>query len=475
MIYLVSMLQKQSLVEQGRFRKFVESPYFNSEKKLIDLLDHIYRGLETREALHEAIFDDQPYSYTRINNLLSDLKQLYEQFLIAEYTKENHFSQRYPLMVMAERKGLPKLFRQISNKWEKYHQQADFYTDTHFLQQHLVADIRNTLFIGSGKRDFDGGLDEKLQMLDLFYLSARLKTVCQLINRKNVIGKQTAGAQHQESIAFILNQYKSYLSYPIIQIYYAILLTLTDESNESTYRELKRLIYEHIEKIPSEELQPMFQYAQNYCIKQSNLGHTAYLEELFELYKTMIERGLIYYQDYISPPDVKNIVTLAVRLRAFDWAEDFMQNFAERISPDYRKNTLTYNRAYLLHHGKGESRKAMRLLTQVEFNDIYYYLGARTLLLEIYYELYEQEALESLLHAFSKSLRANKQLSAYHQKVHLNLIRFVKKLSVLRTKSVTMPASAFQKVLDRFQQQLMSTREVSNLKWLQSKLEELRL
>jgi hypothetical protein len=249
-------------------------------------------------------------------------------------------------------------------------------------------------------------------------------------------------------------------------------MTLIEEKDEQHYQSLKQLLARHADHIPEEELQPMYQYAQNYCIKLANSGHPAYLEELFDLYRERIDRGLIYFQGFIAPSDVKNIVTLGIRIGKFDWTEAFMIRIETKIAPKHREHLVNYCRA-LLHHGRGELRKALRLLHTVDFPDVYFDMGTKTLLMKIYYELDDQEGLESVIHTFRAALHRNRLISAYQRKVHLNLIRFVYKLSSLRIKAITMGPAAFRRQVASLRKQIETTQAISNINWLFGKLEEL--
>ena len=69
----------------------------------------------------------------------------------------------------------------------------------------------------------------------------------------------------------------------------------------------------------------------------------------------------------------------------------------------------------------------MNLLQQVDFKDRLHQLDARRMLLLMYYELSEFDALESLLDSFQTYIRRQKDLS-YHRDNYLNLIRFIRKM-----------------------------------------------
>jgi hypothetical protein len=70
---------------------------------------------------------------------------------------------------------------------------------------------------------------------------------------------------------------------------------------------------------------------------------------------------------------------------------------------------------------------AMNFLQNVEFDDVLHNLDARRMLLCIYYDLAEFEALEAHLEAFKIYLYRQKDLG-YHRENCLNLIRYTRRL-----------------------------------------------
>ena len=119
------------------------------------------------------------------------------------------------------------------------------------------------------------------------------------------------------------------------------------------------------------------------------------------------------------------------------------------------------------------SNLGLRLLVLLEFEDVYYYLGTKTLLLKIYFELEEETALISLFHSFAASLRRNKLVSGYQRKIHLNLIRFTRKLVDLRGRSYSMRQKQLLEAGESLRQQIDKTQAISNISWLQDRLARL--
>src|SRR5690606_12553717 len=127
------------------------------------------------------------------------------------------------------------------------------------------------------------------------------------------------------------------------------------------------------------------------------------------------------------PSNYKNIVTLGIRLKEFDWTDRFIEKYKETLAPQFRQNAYTYNLASY-YVGKKEYKSALKLLQKVEFVDVFYHLDAKAMMLRMYYELDDTEALESLMQTFKAYLNRNKLISNYQNEVYLNLIKYTQKV-----------------------------------------------
>ena len=462
--------------EKNRFRKYLNSPYFNTDQTLVSLYEYILQHTSghafTREQLDSFLHPGQDFQYNRITNYLSYLTRHAEDFLALERMKKDSFLFRFQTMVEARDRNLGQVFKDLDRKFDKAFSNADYQDERDFYRLQLVDDTRNTYALASEQRVASTHLDNRIEHIQQYYLTSMLKSVCQLFNQGNVIQSGGGEVKYGDFVDYIGDRIHLYANQPCIQLYYHVLMTLWDGDNPEYYHSLRVLLVKWRDILPPDERATIIQYAQNYCIKQSNRGNVIFLEELFDWYKIMLEDELIYYQGRISPLMVKNIVTLGVRLEKFGWTEKFLSEIASRISPEFRDNTMKYNLAYF-HHGKGEPDTALRFLREAEFRDVYYDLGARTLLLKIYFELDEQEGFYSLVHSFRIFLRRNKLVSSYQRKVHLNLIKFTSRLNTLRVRAITQSPSAFRLNVQKLKTRIETTREITNINWLLARLEEL--
>ena len=209
-------------------------------------------------------------------------------------------------------------------------------------------------------------------------------------------------------------------------MYYYAFKALQDLANESDFEQLKQLINDNWPLFPTNEMRDIYLLAINFCIRKLNKGQRNYIREAFELYKSGFEREVLLEDGQLSRFTYKNVLMLAMGLEEWDWASHFLEAYKQYLPEHQRENIYTYNLA-IYHFRKPDYDKAMRLLHTVELKDVLYALDARRMLLRMYYELEEYDALESLLDSFATYIRRQKDIG-YHRENYLNLISFMKRI-----------------------------------------------
>ncbi len=458
---------------QDQFLKFIRSPYFNTDSKLATLLEWLLTQPAeefTREAAHDLLFPELVFDYDRITNYLSYLQRHLEKFLAVEAWQEDG---RQPLlwgMKAAQVKGLSRLFNRLEGKWTRYKYHTDRTAESQMEMQQEVELLRNQQLIRLGKRKDDSSLERRVEMLRERGMLSRLSNACQWLTIRQVVGQEGAEEMDNE-INELLTIPQQARSHPLVNLYHQILTMMVFQEAPDHYHQF-RVSLNALSGFEADR-KTLFQYAQNYCIQRANRGDTSYLQELFELYQQMLKEGMLYEQDELSMSDIKNIVSLGVRLKAYDWTRDFLQEQQEHFPLANRQAVIQYNTAYLVE-AEGKPSEALRLLRGVEFEDIFYQLGARIILVKCFYQKRDLEGLEATIHAFSTWLRRNKQVSTYQRKVHLNLLRFIRKIAFLRAKLDLYSSTEQQNQLDRLQNKIEAIREITNIGWILEELERLR-
>ena len=462
------------------FVQYVRSPYFNRNPRLVilvEILQESYPDFEgsslSKESLFEAMYGkDEPYNEQKVYDHFSFLNRLLENFLAQQqYEADPNANHLYLLGALAERKAYGSFERHYQKTLENHlrDNQGDSKT---YLDAYRLSLLGDVYFGIKGKRVYDENLEKGIRNLDIFYLSSRLRHSCELLNRHNIINADYSAVMIPEITSFLERADNTYREVPVIAIYYQIYLTLTEPENEAHFAGLVRLLQLHGGGFPRSEAAAMYTYALNYCTKKINSGHQNYLSELFGLYKQLLTEDILLEEGVISHQYVKNITTLGLRLKAYDWVREFLDTYKSRLAPEVRDNVYNYNLA-VYHYERRQFNEALQLLQTVEFSDVYYQLSAKSILLKIFYEQKEEDALESLLLSFRVYLNRNKNISRYQHKVHYNLLRFTRQLYQLRLKQSLMDKHLFNQKVVGLRSKVASTQEIANLNWLNKKIDEL--
>ena len=188
------------------------------------------------------------------------------------------------------------------------------------------------------------------------------------------------------------------------------------------------------------------------------------MQEYLELCKDLLVNGLMFSDEGLSPWQFKNIIVVALRLGEFEWTENFIHKYNERLPEQYRDNSVTFNLARLNWYQK-KYDKVVELLREVEYEDFAYNLGAKSMLLTTYYETDEIEPLYSLLESFRVYLNRDKKMPEQQKTYYRNLIKLTKKLTKI------MPGD--KKAIEKFKTEINETKGIADLRWLKEKIAEL--
>ena len=196
--------------------------------------------------------------------------------------------------------------------------------------------------------------------------------------------------------------------------------------DETHYRQLKQEIFENGHLFPKEEMRVIYLLTINYCIGRINAGTSDFNGESFDLYKVGLEKEIFLENGVLSRFTFKNVVTAGLNLQEFEWVENFIKNYSGFLDEKHQENFVHFYKARLFFE-QGSYDKAMRLFAQSDYDDILMTLNARTMLLKMYYELNEFDALDSLIESMRNYLQ-RKKVMGYHRGIFKNLISCTKKL-----------------------------------------------
>ncbi|MEM6346695.1 MAG: hypothetical protein AAF927_22605 [Bacteroidota bacterium] len=473
------LLQDLDQSARKRLGDFVQSPYFNQNPRLWPLLQLLYRHIDqaetlqlSAEKLYQTLYPaDEPFKMQRIYDHLSFLTRLVERFFAMEQLNEAPLAERLLQLEYLAEHDLWSLHQRIQKKSVPLQAKQKLKNSESHLQHFLLLKQLNFGFLALGERRFDEYLNRMDKELTVFFLAQKLKNACEMLNRGNVIQGEYHATLLPEILTFVAGE-EEYLTYPSVALYYQLYLCLSLADIEGPFQQFRALLQQEVAAFDQTELSGLYDYAQNICVKQINSGNSEYLQVYFELFQEMLTLGLMLEEGMLDHRLYKNIVTVGLRLSEFDWVEDFLHSYAERLSPAFREAAYHYNFAAYCHARK-DYRQAQRNLWKVELEDVYYQLGKRTLLLKIYYELAEEDGLDAQIRAFRAYLKRNRKVSSYQQKAHAGLIRYTQRLSRLRNKKESLSLKQFRHAIGTIEADVKNRSLITNRDWLLQQMKEL--
>ncbi|MFN8395958.1 MAG: hypothetical protein U0176_15080 [Bacteroidia bacterium] len=448
----------------GRFLAFVRSPYFNENQTLVRLAEALVDlGLSAeKDVVWSVICPGREFDDLCLRRWASELLALAATFMVQEQATKHPGTQGVQLLDALREREAHNLYSFYHRKQQPDPEEPESQIDSQsLLHAYLLEAGHNAWLAEQANRSGITNLDAAVANLDRFYLFNKLKYACTLLNNRNIVGP----AAHDPFIEGLIRELTAqrFEDDPAIALYFRIYQMLSRPDEGGHYLQLRAMLTQYAQAFTREEARHLYAFALNYCIGRINAGEGTFLREIFGLYQEALERNVLLERDRLSPWDYKNIVVVGLRLSEFGWVESFIHGYRNRIPADHRDNAFTYNLAKL-HFYKRQYSEVLRLLQVLEYEDVFYNLDAKTMLLKIYFELHEIEALDSLIESFRTFLRRNKLISDSHRTNYLNLILFVKKLSRVRYGD--------HKRLLKIRADFEATRQIADADWLREKMGE---
>lgn len=472
---LLQLFQHFSAQDLADWKDYLHSPFFRVPEKLIrlggylaDCWPEFRQDLVSAETLHAIIYhEEEPFNSQQVYDSLSQLLKQAHSFLIHQ-SFSDHATLEAPILLrqLSIRQAGQQLQRQLRSFSSS---QSDLLSHQDEALTRMLVSHEATVWVARQQaREQDQSLEELMRHTDQYYLLSRLKYSCEWLNRSNIL---PAAEQHSSP----LNNFPpleawpdQYFDEPLISLYRYVYRMLRQEDADAFYQ-LTDMLHQYGAIIGTEEAIGLYAYAQNFCIGMINRGEIKYLQNLFELYSSTLAIGLLLEKGELDHRQYKNIVTVGLRLNKYEWVESFLENNKSFLPLKYRENTYVINLASLRYEQK-RYHEALGLLQQLEFTDVYYQLTARVMMLKIYFEQGEEEALEHLLDTFRMFLQRNKEISAYQRQIHLNLVRFTKKLHQAQTASYRLSAPKLITRLQHLDKQVFENGNITNVGWLHEQI-----
>lgn len=413
-------------------KKWVHSPMHNEHKEVIQFFNFLFTrhviNAKTlkKERVWKYIYPNQPYNDLRLRHLMSFSFNVLKEFVRYKQVKIDAFNQEKVLIdYYLDRKIFPLVNQNLKKATATLANRLPQDEEYHYHQYEL--EVLKFNLEGTQDRTRATNLTEITSHASLFFMITTLRYAYIALSHQTL--KKTDYKLPLLDSVLEEVQKNDYTAYPILMIFYHGYQTLKNPTNEQHFKQLKYYLNTQAAVLGKKEQKAVLLMALNYAIKRLNTEDRRYTKEAFELYKKGLDQNLLIEDGLMSPFAYKNIVSLGIILKEYDWLESFIPNYAIYLKVAVQENYRHYSLARLLF-ARGDLDAAMGLLVQTEYDDIMLNIGAKVMLLKLYYQQEYWEALEALLESFRIFLNRKKALN-YHKKHYTNLITWIKKIVAL--------------------------------------------
>lgn len=462
---LIQILRTFSKKEVRDLRKWLQSPSHNQREDVQALFDYLIENehLDQENALAKEevfanVYKGLPYDDAQMRQVMHFLLKAVEEFLIYGEWTDDPVKARINLAKVYRRRQLGKLFQRTVDSAKEL-QQSQPLRNLSYLENNYLLEQEQYNYLSGLKRTVPLNLQEVSDSLDIHFISTKLRQACLMLAHQTVFQVEYKIGLLDKVLEFV--EQETLFEVPAIAIYYHSYKALKERNSETHFQQLKKALLQYEDLFPETEIRDIYLLAINYCIGRMNAGVQEYVRETFELYRRGLEKKILLQDGFVSRFTFRNVVTNGTLLGEFDWTEHFIHDFQQYLEEQYRESIVHYSMAKLFFEKK-DYDKAMPLLHQVEYDDILMTLNARTMLMKMYYELDEFNALDSLLESMRMYMR-RKKVIGYHKANFKNIIHLTKKLANVNPYE--------QKQTKQLQAEIESANPLTEKKWLLAQLE----
>ncbi|HMS66053.1 MAG TPA: hypothetical protein PKD83_12465 [Ignavibacteria bacterium] len=477
MLNYIDGLKGEELI---RFEKFINSPYFNSNKNSIKFFTFLKehkkfnpKNVSAKKNAFTFVYKTKVYDDLKFRKLVSDYIKLTEKFLM--YSEFENYSPRNRIMLLSSlrKKGYSKRFE--TNMSELFaEQKKSFQKDDDYYINQITLEIEYySFYFNRFQTEFADCLQDKSNNLDYYFVFCKLHNFLEMYN--NEVNKGvTSGFNktfYTEVIDFVeKNKLLIQKKHPNLFIIYNVLQMFVTSDNYYL-KELTNYLKLNANKLKHDKLKHYYNYLLSFYTMQINKGKTEYRPEMFKVFEYMYMKNLFVIDNVLTDQEYSSIINNSLALGEYEWADKFLMKYNKFIDPVIANDAFHLGKAKIYFYTKNYEELYPHL-NEVKYIDSVYYFNSKVLLAKVYFETRNINSLEYVVENLKQYIRGRETLTAEltsTAKIFIKciyaLIRIIEEPNVKKRRSAML---MLKKELDN------SKKFVSSKNWFYEKLYELK-
>jgi hypothetical protein len=476
------ILSYLSKTEMKELKAFVNSPFFNKNKKIVKLFDTLklyYPDFKnpkcTRELIYIKVYGIENYNDKLMRNLLSEFYKLLELYL---FYKESRSSSLFEIFTLNGMERMETLFSKKLNEVEIFYNSEKISNDTYWLKS-LILHSKINYYLSINKQNKiakDVLHAGEYRIFDLIF-SLPITISDMLANKASFstdYGHNSFDVflKHFDFTGFIKDLDEKDPHYGLLRLQYNISMMLNEKNPESSAHaeEVMNYLRKNYHSLDKSYLSFIFNSLDLFYLRGLRKGKKL-ARSLFEMYKFQLEVNSEFYKTLtMSIIEFKNILQTALRLNEIEWAENFVRKYIHFIRDEDKDGLLNYCGA-LLAFEKKQFEEVIVYINKVKTLHYSFKEYLKVLHIMVCYEFSQIEHFYSLLESFRKFINNSNLVSAEKLLYYKEFARFANEL--IKLKISNSAASADLRVLRKEIEESSAANYLLNERWFLDKLDEL--
>lgn len=439
---LIEAFKTFSSKEMKEFSEFVASPYFNKNINVIKLFEYIkknYPDFEEskleKEKVFAKLFPGKPFKDSTLRLLMFYLYELVERFLAYNRFSSDIFKSKEILLKELFDRKLFKDYERIidaaNKELDSFIVRDQYYFENRYLFAEQKLSYLAEIYMGKYEKYLTR---ENIQLfsdnITNFYLISVLKYYTITLNTMYLYNVKIDTAVFENVLKYFNLDHFS--SYPLIVIYYRIILLFIEPDNTENFYRLKELIIKHEDEI-GPAIGDMYINLENYCVRMLRIGKQNFLQESLDIFILELNKKSYISHGYMPNPFFSSMVVTGSKLKKFDWLYKFIEDYKDELHESSREAYYYYGMAYA-KNDEGLYESALEYLAKSKPEEVYLKMDLRILQTRIYYGLVWTLPLQSLLDTFKKTVQNNKFMTEMRKEQYIKFIKYTNQLNNIRYK-----------------------------------------
>ncbi len=422
----ITLIGSMSRSEFLKFGRFLASPYFNSNKRLLQIHKILKKhhpnfvsSKFTKEAVTSQLFRKEEFSDTAFRKLFSDLYKLAEKFTVMQSFESKEHDYGKILLEELDKRKLDKLYdAKLQEAVGRIESTGHHYQM--FLQLHDLKWQEVSFRLARGEQfKVSPDLYERSEQIIFYFLCDLFITLNDIeMNRQNYNYRHPSRLPQVFMENLNLEAVHEYIARhnfrnkELFLMYYHAFLMNRKSDRTNDFFLLKKLLDSNIEKLSKAGKMNFVLLMINFCNIRLRDSDNEELEKAhMELYELMITHELYKTDnDYIRSDLFLNILNVYLKYRKPERAWNFLNNNSRFANPAHAENLLSLCKAMLLFE-EGKYTESLHAAAKVKSGLFIIKMNLRKLLLKVDYELNDftsnREALGNFRHFVVNSTSMN--------------------------------------------------------------------